>query len=66
VVRKGLARKSGDLRQYARMTIAPEKMPPEPRPAIARPTIRALLLGAVAQTRELGFIRVCCWFWGRD
>ena len=35
------------------MTIAPENMPPVPSPAIARPTIKALLLGAVAQTREL-------------
>lgn len=38
------------------MTTAPEKMPPDPRPATARPTIRALLLGAVAQTRELEFV----------
>lgn len=49
-----------NLRQYARMTIAPEKIPPEPSPAIARPTIRALLVGAVAQTRELGFVSDCC------
>lgn len=42
------------------MTTAPEKMPPDPRPAMARPTIRALLLGAVAQTRELWSVNVWC------
>lgn len=35
------------------MTIAPENKPPTPMPAIALPTINALLLGAVAHTREL-------------
>lgn len=34
------------------MLITPEKIPAEPRPAIARPTMKALLLGAVAQTRD--------------
>lgn len=41
------------LQQYAKITMDPEKRPPVPIPATARPTIRALLLGAVAQTREL-------------
>lgn len=35
------------------MTMEPENIPPVPSPAIARPTIKALLEGAVAQTREL-------------
>ena len=35
------------------MTMAPEKSPPVPIPAMARPTIKALLVGAVAQTRDL-------------
>lgn len=43
----------GNIQQYARITMEPENRPPVPRPAIARPTIRALLVGAVAQTREL-------------
>lgn len=38
--------------------MAPEKMPPDPRPAMARPTIRALLVGAVPQTRELNLLVV--------
>ena len=38
------------------MTIAPEKSPPVPIPAIALPTIKALLVGAVAQTRELSTV----------
>jgi hypothetical protein len=39
-------------REYARMTRAPEKIPPTPIPAIARPTISALLVGADPQIRE--------------
>ena len=31
---------------------APEKIPAEPKPAMARPTMRAVLLGATPQTRE--------------
>jgi hypothetical protein len=42
-----------DLQQYAKITVAPENNPPEPIPDKALPIIRALLLGAVAQTREL-------------
>jgi hypothetical protein len=42
-----------DLQQYAKITVAPENNPPEPTPAKALPIIKALLLGAVAQTREL-------------
>jgi hypothetical protein len=42
-----------DLQQYAKITMAPENSPPTPMPAIARPTIRATLDGAVAQTKEL-------------
>jgi hypothetical protein len=42
-----------DIQQYARITIHPEKIPPVPIPAKALPTMRALLLGAVAQTRDL-------------
>ena len=34
------------------MINAPEKIPAEPRPAMARPTIRAVELGATPQTRE--------------
>lgn len=33
--------------------MAPENMPPVPSPATARPTIKALLDGAVAQTKDL-------------
>lgn len=33
-------------------TIAPEKIPDEPRPATARPIIRALEFGAAPQTAE--------------
>lgn len=36
--------------------IAPEKRPPTPIPATALPTIRAVLLGAVAHTRELASV----------
>jgi hypothetical protein len=35
------------------MTIDPENNPPVPNPARARPTIKATLVGAVAQTRDL-------------
>ena len=49
----GKSMRRSDSQQYAKMTIAPENMPPTPSPATARPTIKALLLGAVAQTREL-------------
>jgi hypothetical protein len=41
------------LQQYARITIAPENIPPPPIPAMARPTMKALLLGAMPQTKEL-------------
>jgi hypothetical protein len=34
------------------MTIAPEKIPATPMPAMARPTIRTVLDGATAQMRE--------------
>ena len=34
------------------MTRAPEKIPAEPTPAMARPTIRAAELGAAPQTAE--------------
>jgi hypothetical protein len=43
----------GYLQQYAKITIHPEKIPPTPTPATALPTIKALLVGAVAQTRDL-------------
>jgi hypothetical protein len=43
---------SGDLQQYAIMTTAPEKIPPVPNPATARPTMRATLVGATPQSRE--------------
>lgn len=33
--------------------MAPENKPPVPSPAKARPTIKASLVGAVAQTKEL-------------
>ena len=33
--------------------MAPEKRPPVPSPAIALPTIKAVLEGAVAQIKEL-------------
>lgn len=36
--------------------MAPEKRPPTPIPATALPTIRAVLVGAVAHTRELGSV----------
>jgi hypothetical protein len=38
--------------EYATMIRAPEKTPALPTPAMARPTIKALLLGATPQTRE--------------
>ena len=41
------------LQQYAKMTMAPEKRPPTPIPATALPRIKAMLFGAVAQTKEL-------------
>ena len=41
--------------------MAPENNPPVPSPAIARPTINALLLGAVAHTRELKSRNVSPW-----
>jgi hypothetical protein len=41
-----------NLQQYAKITIAPEKIPPVPNPAMALPTMRAVLLGATPQTRE--------------
>ena len=34
------------------MTMAPEKMPPTPMPAIARPMMRAVLDGATAHMSE--------------
>jgi len=40
-------------KQYERITIAPLKSPPTPIPATARPTIKAMLLGATAQMRDL-------------
>jgi hypothetical protein len=34
------------------ITNAPEKIPAQPSPATARPTIRAVEVGAVPQTKE--------------
>ena len=45
---RGLCR-SG--RVYARMTIEPENKPAVPMPATARPTMKAVELGATAHTR---------------
>lgn len=45
---KGLCR-SG--RVYARITIEPENSPAVPMPATARPTMKAVELGATAHTR---------------
>ncbi len=42
-----------DSQQYDKMTKEPEKRPPTPAPAMALPTIKALLVGAVAQIKEL-------------
>jgi len=49
------AMKTGRMRrgtECAMMIKAPEAMPEPPRPATARPTIRALLVGASPQTRD--------------
>lgn len=35
-----------------RMTVEPAKIPPDPSPAMARPTINALELGAAAHTTD--------------
>ena len=40
---------SGTL--YAKMMRAPEKIPAEPTPAMARPTMSAVLVGATPQMR---------------
>jgi hypothetical protein len=40
------------IREYADITRAPENIPPTPMPAIALPTIKAVLDGAVAHIRE--------------
>lgn len=37
---------------YAMMTRAPEKIPADPTPAIARPMMRATEVGAAPQTTE--------------
>jgi hypothetical protein len=37
---------------FARMIKAPEKIPAQPRPAMARPTIRPTLEGVAAQSSE--------------
>jgi len=39
-------------REYANITRAPENIPPTPRPAIALPTINAVLEGAAPHIRE--------------
>ena len=47
-----------DLQEYARITTAPENNPPQPIPAIALPTIKALLDGANAQIKELHTVSI--------
>lgn len=42
------------------MTKEPERSPPTPAPAMALPTMKALLVGAVAQIKELNIqFRLC-------
>jgi hypothetical protein len=38
--------------EFAMIKIAPEKSPAEPTPAMARPTIRAVDVGAIPQMKE--------------
>ena len=59
-------RRLGHSQQYARMTIAPENMPPVPSPAIALPTMRATLLGATPHTRELRDVSALCFREGKE
>jgi hypothetical protein len=40
------------VREYANITRAPENIPPTPRPAMALPTINAVLEGAAPHIRE--------------
>jgi len=56
-----------DLQVKARITIEPENIPLVPIPAIALPTINALLVGASAQIKELdgiSFLLACCVIFG--
>jgi hypothetical protein len=48
----------GDPQQYMTMTIEPVKRPPTPAPAMALPNIKALLLGATAQIKELYIVSI--------
>lgn len=49
-----------DLLQCMTIRVEPVKRPPTPAPAMALPTIKTLLLGAVAQIKDLNIVQSAC------